>query len=90
MRIVTPKTAEGLSCAIAARQDGLGARNLISPAHHPHGGCFISGDYEDSDTGYGRSPERNHNQQGGVTYVKGMTSVRHHPKGGVVYIERKR
>lgn len=41
MRIVTPKTAEGLSCAIAARQDGLGARNLISPAHHPHGGGII-------------------------------------------------
>lgn len=27
--------------------------------------------------------------RGGVTYVKGMTSVSHHPKGGVVYIERK-
>lgn len=25
---------------------------------------------------------------GGVTYIKGMTSVKHHPKGGVVYIER--
>lgn len=26
--------------------------------------------------------------RGGVTYVKGMTSVKHHPKGGVIYIER--
>lgn len=26
--------------------------------------------------------------RGGVTYIKGMTSVKHHPKGGVVYIER--
>lgn len=24
----------------------------------------------------------------GTTYIKGMTSVKHHPKGGVVYIER--
>lgn len=37
-KIVTPKTHDGLSCTITARQDGLGARNLVSPAHHPHGG----------------------------------------------------
>lgn len=43
--------------------------------------------YEDCDTDHDRPLQHHDNREGGVTYVKGMTSVKHHPKGGVVYIE---
>lgn len=66
-----------------------GRKEPDKPGSSSAWGCSILGNHEDSDTDYGRPSERNHNQQGGVTYVKGMTSVKHHPKGGVVYIERK-